>query len=153
MLYFGLCLCVKVVALGFVATQCTAWHAISGLSAKSITPAQRSTPVFHKRLKTGARHEPLSRLRFGDTSIMLRAATPQEEDPEGVALISPVLPSLLGALFVCSALLGPFLDGYHGAFDVLEYKDPLPIYLGSVKIVGTAAWVSYQVMHPVVFHV
>lgn len=141
------------VALGYVATQCTAWHAISGLSAKSITLAPRSTPVFYKRLESSARHEPLSGLRFGDTSIIARAAKPQEDDPEGVALISAVVPSLLGALFVCSALLGPFLDGYHGAFDVLEYKDPLPIYLGSVRIVGTAAWVSYQVMCLVPFRV
>lgn len=42
---------------------------------------------------------------------------------------------------VYSALLGPFLDGYHGAFGVLEYVKPIFLYIGDVRIVRTASWV------------
>jgi hypothetical protein len=41
-----------------------------------------------------------------------------------------------------SALLGPFLDDFHGRTGVLVYRDPISIDMGSLHILGSAAWVS-----------
>jgi len=58
--------------------------------------------------------------------------------------------SILLFMFVCGALLGPWLDGFHGAFGVLKYKPPLALELpvgvfaaGDVSrgLLRTAAWV------------
>lgn len=132
------------VALGYIVTQCHAWHARPALSTGCIRSMHRSAPVLQKPTRVAVGYDRLIIFRSGDSFSTLRASRPQDEDAERPVLISPVLPSLLGALFVCSALLGPFLDGYHGAFDVLEYRDPLPIYLGGVKVVGTAGWVRIR---------
>jgi hypothetical protein len=44
-------------------------------------------------------------------------------------------------MFVYSALLGPFLDGYHSAFGVLQYTTPHALSIGNVEIVTTDLWV------------
>lgn len=55
--------------------------------------------------------------------------------------------SLVGVLFAAGALLGPWLDGMHGAFGVLTYKGPLAldVHVGSwftkEGILHTASWV------------
>ena len=44
-------------------------------------------------------------------------------------------PQYLAAMALSGAALGPFLDGYHSAFGVLAYTNPIPIVLGGVQIV------------------
>ena len=44
-------------------------------------------------------------------------------------------------MFICSFILGPFLDGYHSAFHVLSYNTPHPVYLGSIRLFFTDFWV------------
>lgn len=53
----------------------------------------------------------------------------------------PWLP-FLALMGVESALLGPFLDDFHGRTGVLVYRDPISIDMGSLHILGSAAWVS-----------
>jgi len=42
-----------------------------------------------------------------------------------------------------SAILGPFLDDFHGRTGVLIYRDPVSIDVGSLHILGSAAWVRF----------
>ena len=44
-------------------------------------------------------------------------------------------------MFICSFILGPFLDGYHSAFRVLSYNTPHPFYLGNMRLFFTDVWV------------
>ena len=49
----------------------------------------------------------------------------------------------LGRMFVYSAALGPLLDNYHGLFNVLNYKEgvPLLLQLNAHTVLKTAIWV------------
>lgn len=100
----------------------------------------------YARLVQPQQHTPLSAMRVSrrNTGALatLHAKPSDDLDEAPLAPAFSLSPGLLVKLFVCSALLGPFLDGYHGAFDVLEYRDPLIISLGGVRLLGTAAWVS-----------
>jgi hypothetical protein len=58
----------------------------------------------------------------------------EEEGPRGPVPRGP-WPQYLAAMALSGAALGPFLDGYHSAFGVLAYTNPIPIKLGGVQIV------------------
>jgi len=42
-----------------------------------------------------------------------------------------------------SAFVGPFLDDFHGRTGVLIYHDPVSVDVGSLHILGSAAWVRF----------
>ena len=42
---------------------------------------------------------------------------------------------------ICGALLGPFLDGYHSAFGVLAYTNPINVQLLGVRLIQSDWWV------------
>lgn len=81
---------------------------------------------------------------FGTTSMRSRprtAALSKNDDDQGEQPTrvweGRAFKATLGIMAIYSAILGPFLDGYHGRFDVLVY-DKLRIDL---PIVSTSAWV------------
>lgn len=60
--------------------------------------------------------------------------------------LNPVaLQQTLTKMFLYSAALGPCLDNYHGLFDVLNYKQGVPIVLtfNDHTVLKTAAWVPF----------
>lgn len=57
----------------------------------------------------------------------------------------PWLP-FLALMGVESAILGPFLDDFHGRTGVLIYRDPVSVDVGSLHILGSAAWVRFVVI-------
>lgn len=67
----------------------------------------------------------------GDSNDALDRAPPNK----------PWLP-FLALMGVESAMLGPFLDDFHGRTGVLVYRDPVSVDVGSLHILGSAAWVS-----------
>lgn len=60
-------------------------------------------------------------------------------------------PQYLAAMAVSGAALGPFIDGYHSAFGVLAYTNPIPIVLGGVQVV-VSDWFVHKTSLPLSLH-
>jgi len=73
----------------------------------------------------------------GVSALERKEEEEEEEDDEGSRGLVPrgPWPQYLAAMALSGAALGPFLDGYHSAFGVLAYTNPIPILLGGVQIV------------------
>jgi hypothetical protein len=63
--------------------------------------------------------------------------------PSYIQLDSEALGRTLIRMFIYSAILGPCLDNYHGLFDVLNYREGIPIVveMGGRIVFKSAAWV------------
>jgi len=106
----------------------------------------QNTLSAHTDLPAGLRHPPKSVAYRRHNSLLLSSNSDQSEDstsfPQDAGkYTSKAFLQVMAMMTVAGAMLGPWLDGQHGAFGVLEYHQPFNLEIGESIILKTALWV------------